>query len=44
MAHLERIVARLPEAEIAAAVGCRPGTVTSLASRALARLGKEITR
>lgn len=34
----------LSEADIAAAVGCRPGTVKSLASRALARLGKEITR
>jgi RNA polymerase sigma-70 factor (sigma-E family) len=34
----------LSEAEIAATVGCRPGTVKSLASRALARLGKEIAR
>jgi RNA polymerase sigma-70 factor (sigma-E family) len=34
----------LSEADIAAAVGCRPGTVKSLAARALARLGKEITR
>lgn len=34
----------LSETEIAAAIGCRPGTVKSLASRALARLSKEITR
>jgi RNA polymerase sigma factor (sigma-70 family) len=34
----------LSEAEIAAAIGCRPGTVKSLASRALARLSKEVTR
>lgn len=32
----------LSEAEIAAALGCRPGTVKSLASRALTRLSKEI--
>jgi RNA polymerase sigma factor (sigma-70 family) len=31
------------EAEIAAALGCRPGTVKSLASRALAHLRTEIT-
>jgi RNA polymerase sigma-70 factor (sigma-E family) len=30
------------EAEIAAALGCRPGTVKALASRGLARLRKEI--
>lgn len=34
----------LSELEIAEALGCRPGTVKSLASRALARLEKEITR
>ncbi len=34
----------LSEAEIAVALACRPGTVKSLASRALARLEKEITR
>lgn len=34
----------LSEAEIAATIGCRPGTVKSLASRALARLSKEVTR
>jgi RNA polymerase sigma-70 factor (sigma-E family) len=34
----------LSEAEIAVTLGCRPGTVKSLASRALARLSKEITR
>lgn len=33
---------RLSEAEIAEALGCRPGTVKSLSSRALARLQKEI--
>lgn len=33
----------LSEAEIADALGCRPGTVKSLASRALSRLQKEIT-
>jgi RNA polymerase sigma factor (sigma-70 family) len=32
------------EEEIAAALGCRPGTVKSLASRALARLREEIDR
>jgi RNA polymerase sigma factor (sigma-70 family) len=31
------------EAEIAAALGCRQGTVKSLAARAMARLRKEIT-
>lgn len=39
-----RYHADLSEAEIAGALGCRPGTVKSLASRALARLEKEITR
>ena len=34
----------LSEAEIAEALGCRPGTVKSLASRALSRLQKEIAR
>jgi RNA polymerase sigma-70 factor (sigma-E family) len=34
----------LSEADIAAALGCRPGTVKSLASRALRHLSKEITR
>lgn len=34
----------LSEAEIAQTLGCRPGTVKSLASRALAQLGKEIDR
>jgi RNA polymerase sigma-70 factor (sigma-E family) len=34
----------LSEVEIAEALGCRPGTVKSLASRALARLQKEIAR
>lgn len=34
----------LSEAEIAQALSCRPGTVKSLSSRALARLQKEITR
>jgi RNA polymerase sigma-70 factor (sigma-E family) len=38
-----RYYADLSEAEIAAALECRPGTVKSLASRALARLHKEIT-
>jgi RNA polymerase sigma factor (sigma-70 family) len=32
----------LPESEIAALVGCRPGTVKSLASRALTTLRKEL--
>lgn len=32
------------EAEIAEILGCRPGTVKSLAARGLARLGKEIER
>ena len=32
------------EAEIAAALGCRPGTVKSLSSRALRRLRKEVPR
>jgi RNA polymerase sigma-70 factor (sigma-E family) len=32
----------LPEAEIAAILGCRPGTVKSLLSRALARLRKVV--
>jgi RNA polymerase sigma factor (sigma-70 family) len=31
-----------PEAEIAEVLGCRPGTVKSLAARALARLRKEV--
>lgn len=39
-----RYYADLSEAEIADALGCRPGTVKSLASRALAALSKEITR
>ena len=34
----------LSEAEIADTLGCRPGTVKSLAFRALARLEREITR
>lgn len=33
----------LPEAEIAALVGCRPGTVKSLNSRALAALRRELS-
>lgn len=33
----------LSEAEIAAVLGCRPGTVKSLASRAMANLRKELT-
>lgn len=39
-----RYYADLSEAEIADALQCRPGTVKSLASRALAALSKEITR
>ena len=39
-----RYYADLSEAEIAAALDCRAGTVKSLASRALARLEKEIQR
>jgi len=39
-----RYYADLTEAEIAEALGCRPGTVKSIASRALARLHKEIDR
>jgi RNA polymerase sigma factor (sigma-70 family) len=39
-----RYYADLPAEEIAEAVGCRPGTVKSLASRALATLAKEIER
>jgi RNA polymerase sigma-70 factor (sigma-E family) len=34
----------LPESEIAEALGCRPGTVKSLSSRALSRLAQEIKR
>jgi RNA polymerase sigma-70 factor (sigma-E family) len=34
----------LSEREIAEALGCRPGTVKSLASRALARLAQEVKR
>ena len=34
----------LPERDIATALGCRPGTVKSLASRALQRLAQEIQR
>ena len=34
----------LSEQDIAGALGCRPGTVKSLASRALARLAQEIKR
>jgi RNA polymerase sigma-70 factor (sigma-E family) len=33
----------LPEADIAAVLGCRPGTVKSLASRALTRLRQELS-
>lgn len=39
-----RYYADFSEAEIAEALGCRSGTVKSLASRALARLRKEIQR
>lgn len=39
-----RYYADLSEAEIAETLDCRPGTVKSLASRALARLEKEIQR
>ena len=39
-----RYYADLTEADIAHALDCRPGTVKSLASRALAALSKEITR
>lgn len=39
-----RYWAGLSEAEIADALGCRPGTVKSLASRALRRLSKELPR
>lgn len=39
-----RYYADLSEGEIAEAVGCRPGTVKSLASRALGALSKEIER
>ena len=39
-----RYYADLSEAEIADALSCRPGTVKSLASRALATLSKEIHR
>ena len=39
-----RYYADLSEAEIAEALDCRPGTVKSLASRALARLQEEIER
>ena len=39
-----RYHADLSEAEIADALGCRPGTVKSLAARALDRLAKELPR
>ena len=39
-----RYYADLSETEIADVLGCRPGTVKSLASRALATLSKEIHR
>jgi RNA polymerase sigma-70 factor (sigma-E family) len=39
-----RYYADLSEAEIAHTLGCRPGTVKSLSSRALAALSKEIPR
>jgi RNA polymerase sigma factor (sigma-70 family) len=38
-----RYYADLSEAEIAATLGCRPGTVKSLASRGLARLKEELS-
>ncbi len=39
-----RFYADLSEVEIAHTLGCRPGTVKSLCSRALARLSKEVPR
>ena len=39
---LLRYVLELSEAECAAVLGCRPGTVKSRASRALARLRVEL--
>ena len=39
-----RYYADLSEAEIARALDCRPGTVKSLSSRALAQLSKEVGR
>lgn len=39
-----RYYADLSEAEIADALGCRPGTVKSLAAHALDRLAKELPR
>jgi RNA polymerase sigma factor (sigma-70 family) len=39
-----RYYACLTEADIAAALGCRPGTVKSLAARALSQLEKVIER
>jgi RNA polymerase sigma factor (sigma-70 family) len=39
-----RYYADLSEVEIAEALGCRAGTVKSLASRAIARLQMEIKR
>jgi len=39
-----RYYADLSEVEIADALGCRPGTVKSLASRALFALSKEIKK
>jgi DNA-directed RNA polymerase specialized sigma24 family protein len=39
-----RYYADLSEAEIAQALDCRPGTVKSLSSRALAALSKEVGR
>lgn len=38
-----RYFADLPEADIAAALGCRPGTVKSLLARARHQLAKELT-